>query len=274
MGLGRVLFAGGCGQHPRLCEQPSDFFKSAEVYDSLTDEWSPISDMPTRRHGASACRLGSKVFVLGGAYVDDSTDVPDEEKFCDVLDVDSEQWSSLPSADYRHLRDAGLFQRAAFFGAGAVAGRVVALLDGNTIAYNPLSADGWRRVETPKESSVRVGHSSCSATYEGELIVASGRPHRFGKSVAAFRFSKDASASDWWQGSWRQLPDLQASRVGGAMAVVHGRLYITGGVDESTGVFCSDAERLDGESWVRVPWFKMPRALHAHDSYALPYLHR
>merc|ERR1719221_1823663 len=91
MGLGRVLFAGGCGQHPRRCSRVEDFFKSAEVYDSLTNEWSPIADMPTRRHGASACLLGSQVYVLGGAYVDEGS-ADEGAKFCDVLDTETMEW--------------------------------------------------------------------------------------------------------------------------------------------------------------------------------------
>merc|ERR1712150_291100 len=152
-----------------------------------------------------------------------------------------------------------------------VAGRIVALLTGKTIAYNPASSDGWRVVES--SASVEVGHSSCATEYDGELVVASGRPTRFDKRVAAFRFSGNATDAEWWLGSWRQLPDLAKARVGGSLCVVHGKLYITGGVDEVSGVFCDDAERLDKDCWVRVPWFKMPRALHAQETISLPYLH-
>ncbi|CAE8726963.1 unnamed protein product [Polarella glacialis] len=276
MGLGRVLFAGGCGKHPGQCELPHGFYKTAEIYDSLSDEWFAIADMPTRRHGSTACQIGSKVYVLGGMYVDERN-VPDEDKFCDMLDVDSAIWTSLPSSDYDHLRETdaferGMFDNAAFFGAGAVGGRLVVLLKGVTLAYNPTSRDGWRIVEA-REDSVMVGQSSCAATFEGELVVASGRPTRFAQKAAAFSFSTGPEAVEWWRGSWRQLPDLEKARVGGSLAVVHGRLYVTGGVDETTGQFQACAERLEGHSWVRVPWFKMPRALHAHDSYALPYLY-
>ncbi|CAK0832630.1 unnamed protein product, partial [Prorocentrum cordatum] len=255
MGLGRVLFAGGCGQHPRRCTRVEDFFKSAEVYDSLTNEWSPIADMPTRRHGASACLLGARVYVLGGAYVDER-DADEGAKFCDVLDTETMEWSSIPPSHYSHVVPLSIFQRgAAFFGSSAIGGRLVVLLENVTLAYNPSTDDGWRRVEA--EGSVAVGHSSCACAYEGELLVASGRPERFSRSVAAFSFTKPACDKDWWCGRWRQLPDLNKARVGGAMAVVHGRLYITGGVDEDTGVFCDCAERLEKDRWAPVPWFRL-----------------
>lgn len=269
LGLGRLLFAGGCGDHPQKCAFPDGFFKTAEVYDSLTDEWSAVLDMPTRRHGSTACRLGQYVYVLGGSYVDEAP-ASDAEKFCDVFHIDTATWRTVPPSDYEHVQSVP-FDKAAFFGACAVSGRIVALLAGVTIAYNPATSDGWRIVETA--ATAHVGRSACAAEFRGELVVASGRPTRFDKSVAAFRFAAEATDAEWWTGTWRQLPALTKARVGGSMAVVHGNLYITGGVDEVRGVFCDDAERLDESGWVPVPWFRMPRALHAHETHSLPYLH-
>eukprot|EP00928_Gymnodinium_smaydae_P053858 TRINITY_DN37760_c0_g1_i1.p1 TRINITY_DN37760_c0_g1~~TRINITY_DN37760_c0_g1_i1.p1 ORF type:complete len:439 (+),score=70.37 TRINITY_DN37760_c0_g1_i1:43-1359(+) len=273
MGLGRVLFAGGCGQHPQRCRSREDFFKSAEIYDALTDEWTAISDMPTRRHGACACLLDDKVYVLGGMYVDEG-DAPMEERFCDVFDTRTQQWSTLPASSYDHVLRPGLFDHAAFFGAAAVSGRVVALIDGATIAYNPsVPEDGWREVEEIGPSNENLSNSSCACAHNGELVVASGRPPRVAKTAFAFAFAK-CDGDRWWRGSWRTLPTLRAARVGGSLAVVRGRLYVTGGVDEVTGQFSKDAERLavDESSWESVPWFEMPRALHAHDTFTLPYL--
>jgi len=139
LGLGRVLFAGGCGDHPRKCSFPYGFFKTAEVYDSLVDEWAATSDMPTRRHGSTACRLGPHVYVLGGTYVDE-TSAPPTTKFCDVFHIDSATWASLPDSDYEHVRSVDLGE-AAFFGACAVDGRIVALLKGVAIAYNPATTE-------------------------------------------------------------------------------------------------------------------------------------
>ncbi|CAE7233112.1 unnamed protein product [Symbiodinium necroappetens] len=196
-----------------------------------------------------------------------------KEMFCDIFDPETSSWTSLPAAAYTNLGvGQGIFERAAFFGAAAVEGRVVALVGSVTIAYNPrVPEDGWRAVEAPN-SHVKVGASSCACAFRGELIVASGRPRCFSKCVAGFRFSADASQPLWWHGTWRQLPKLQSARVGGALVEVYDRLYITGGVDEETGEFYDTAERLAEESWDCVSWFQMPRALHAHEAHALPYL--
>lgn len=275
LGLGQVLFAGGCHDHPRRCRLPDGFFKSAEIYDSLTNEWTSIACMPTRRHGATACVVGSKGYVLGGMYVDEG-DGPLVDRFCDVLDIETLTWSTLPPCSYTHVTHlpSTSFERAAFFGAAAVDGRIVALLGPqSTIAFNPSQpGDGWRHVEC--QDAVQVGRSSCSCSFRGELVVASGRPEAFSRAVAAFRFDEPVTSKHWWRGAWRQLPSLNDARVGASMAVVHGWLYITGGVDEETSSFCDDAERLaavDG-AWEKVSWFRMPRALHAHDVFPLPFL--
>jgi len=86
---GLVLFSGGCGAHPALCERPHGFFKSAVLYDSLLDEWEQVPDMPTRRHGPASVSIGQHVYVLGGQYVDvhaASDDVSvNSFRFCDIL---------------------------------------------------------------------------------------------------------------------------------------------------------------------------------------------
>mmetsp|Transcript_80694 Transcript_80694/g.251620 ORF Transcript_80694/g.251620 Transcript_80694/m.251620 type:complete len:522 (-) Transcript_80694:76-1641(-) len=300
---GLALFAGGCGDHPQRCRTPFGFYKSAVLYDSLLSEWHPLPDMTTRRHGPGAACIGPKVYVLGGQYAHDSDD---EEggprvnagrqagpRFCDVYDLDKREWSLQPPSALRGvLQEEHMLQvveRAAFFSVGAVSGRVVACLHDRrqpqeglvTLAFNPdREEDGWRKVALlPAEGGrpIHVGTSSCAATYNDQLVVASGRPSIYARSCAAFRFEQRGTSEEGWHyGRWRQLPDLNFARVGGALVAVSGKLYITGGVNEESGSFRDDVECLDEDSqppcWKPVPWFSMPRALHAHDVMALPTL--
>ena len=114
--------------------------------------------------------------------------------------------------------------------------------------------------------------SLCCAVHGDELVVASGRPPKFARRTAALRFTRSREDERWHEGAWRQLGRLRRARVGAALVEVAGRLYITGGVDEGSGEFFTDAERLEGDEWEPVPWFRMPRALHAHACLALPRL--
>eukprot|EP00746_Dinoflagellata_sp_MGD_P154380 gnl/MRDRNA2_/MRDRNA2_84775_c0_seq1.p1 gnl/MRDRNA2_/MRDRNA2_84775_c0~~gnl/MRDRNA2_/MRDRNA2_84775_c0_seq1.p1 ORF type:complete len:348 (+),score=57.67 gnl/MRDRNA2_/MRDRNA2_84775_c0_seq1:340-1383(+) len=282
---GLALFAGGCGDHPQRCQRPNGFFKSSILYDSLVDEWRPLPDMPTRRHGPAAASIGTKVYVLGGQYVDEDSDDEDGftdlgPRFCDVFDMITSRWMSQPWKPKPASHAPALSQllsRAAFFGAAAVAGRVVACLD-MAVAFNPEREDDhWRVVETSEGfAHIRVGRSSCACSHQGELVVVSGRPAEYAVSAAAFRFTGQVSDEKWHAGEWRQLPDLNHARVGGALVSVEGRLYAMGGVDEFSGEFFDDVERLDEHlsppQWTLVPWVSMPRALHAQDCIALPVL--
>eukprot|EP00747_Dinoflagellata_sp_TGD_P095961 gnl/TRDRNA2_/TRDRNA2_166673_c0_seq2.p1 gnl/TRDRNA2_/TRDRNA2_166673_c0~~gnl/TRDRNA2_/TRDRNA2_166673_c0_seq2.p1 ORF type:complete len:346 (+),score=37.76 gnl/TRDRNA2_/TRDRNA2_166673_c0_seq2:435-1472(+) len=285
---GLFLIAGGCGDHPRRCQRPDGFFKSAMLYDSLLEEWQELPHMPTRRHGPAAACTSHKVYVLGGQYVDEHMDemVDPSTRFCDVFDVSQRSWQvqALPDTLDRRLKIS--MSRAAFFGADAIGERVVACVKDATftIAFNSARpSDGWRLVEFADPAlveTIRAGTSSCACSYQGELIVASGRPEAFARSVAAFRFvtESESDEANWHCGEWRQLPDLNHARVGGALLSVEGRLYVMGGVDEETGEFRNDAERFDNHlsppRWTPVPWFKMPRALHAQQCVALPWLAR
>jgi len=269
MGDGRVFFAGGCGGHPSLMKLGTDDFRRcSQIYDALTEEWRKVDEMPTRRHGSVACRIGTKVYVLGGSYPDERQ-VSDIEKFCDVYDMDSEAWSSIPAEHYKHVRDID-FGKIAFFAAGVLDGRIVVLCNrtADVLAYNPL--DGWRKVcKLPEKHD-----NPCCICYNGELICASGRPVSKGKSCIALSFENSRLAENWWKGSWRDLPKLVLNRVGGSLATVHGKLYITGGFQEDeVRDFTDTAERLDADEWAIVRGFKLPRKIHAHENFTLPHLH-
>ena len=67
IGIGQVMFAGGCGAHPHDAGHGRDsgFYESVVQYDSLADEWTDLPCMNLKRHGAAAVRCGRKVYVLG-----------------------------------------------------------------------------------------------------------------------------------------------------------------------------------------------------------------
>ena len=68
----QVYQAGDSSVHleksPSEASGPS-FFNSVEVYDCLSDTWEVLPSMATRRHGATACKLNGKVYVMGGMHL-------------------------------------------------------------------------------------------------------------------------------------------------------------------------------------------------------------
>ena len=43
-----------------------EFLKTCEVYNTLTNTWSPLEQLNVERSGASACVLNNKLYVIGG----------------------------------------------------------------------------------------------------------------------------------------------------------------------------------------------------------------
>lgn len=134
------------------------------------------------------------------------------------------------------------------------------------------------------------------------LLLSSGGPSYpvLFRSAFAFSFDETRAHGDWHVGSWRRMPDMHEERVGGALTVLNGRLYATGGLSESSSKFLDSIECWSGnlmdlradcpregvdqvleqESGERVvkgadrPWklcrMVMPSALHAHHAVSLP----
>jgi len=296
IGTGMMLMAGGCAVHPNRCQIPHDFFNTAALYDALADEWINVPNMPTRRHGSIGARVGQKVYALGGQYPEDYLETFPGERFCDIFDIDTRSWQVQPTQnqgsrfrDYQRLMRGAAVNSdiaipawvergsSAFFAAGALDGRVIAYLNKFTHVFNPArEADSWREVDHHPYIHTGANNGGCCCVHNGELVMVSGRPVENGRRAVALRFTHDASSDQWHEHTSRQLPDLNHARIGGALVSVEGRLYAMGGVDEETGEFHSDAERLDEHlnRWIIAPWFQMPRAIHAQKVLCLPTLAR
>ena len=48
-------------------EEPTGVLGAVEGYSISDEEWSALPDLPTARHGAGVARLGTSVYVIGGA---------------------------------------------------------------------------------------------------------------------------------------------------------------------------------------------------------------
>ena len=55
----KIFIAGGFNNHGRL-------ISCAEVYDSTSNEWSPLPDMREKRWGCSVVSVNGKINVIGG----------------------------------------------------------------------------------------------------------------------------------------------------------------------------------------------------------------
>ncbi|KAL1504316.1 hypothetical protein AB1Y20_010722 [Prymnesium parvum] len=331
LGAGRFLVAGGCDDHPSRAQR---FFSSAFMYDALTHAATPIADMLCIRHGCGGARIGEKVYIVGGEYADSRP----TRSFCSVYDLQRDEWSAL-EADLNastSINRAITRSRVAFAPVGAVWGRLVVLVEGSPIAFNPQQpAAGWRLcAPSSVTEQLQLGETAMASVEWGEhLIVAAGRGGARPCNVGALSFAYpptssasvglaaaggvggrmeqprcDGAAEEetvpaWSIGRWASLGAVGAtSRVGCGLAVVHGRLYVSGGVDETSAEFDGSVKRWQGtlddlpsahgaslqggallalgreepidctRPWTHVNGLDLPTAMHAHSALTVPML--
>mmetsp|Transcript_8911 Transcript_8911/g.27850 ORF Transcript_8911/g.27850 Transcript_8911/m.27850 type:complete len:259 (-) Transcript_8911:8-784(-) len=257
--------------------------------------------MPHQRHGCSGARIGRKVYVAGGDYT-----APDGH-FCSVFDLEDETWSvlsqrldpALPSLT--QLLGRTVFRNVAFQPVGAVAGRLVVLVEGLLFVFNPLRPSvGWRPASDASDASdlaikkVLGTAAQGSCVWRDCLVVSRGRGVRGACAVMAFKFSAGPEDDDWHRGVWVAIGCAsRTGRIGCDLGVVHDRLYVSGGVDEATHQFDasvvrwrytyphletlffrpSTAPSLDEQDAFREVG-TLPRAMHAHSSITVPLMPR
>lgn len=169
------------------------------------------------------------------------------------FDLARGEWTSLePPLDPKFIEDAaaeGAQQQQtpiAFVPVGAVEGRLVMLVEGLPLAFNPLQPEmGWRLCASSLAevkvlcARLDLGTSACACVQWGRhLVISAGRNGRSEAChVAAFSFLHPRESSKWMLGRFASLGATgETGRVGAGLAVVHDRLYISGGVHEGNGI--------------------------------------
>ena len=322
IGSGQFLVAGGCADHP---SKPNvQFFASAFLYDSLTHVATALPNMPHVRHGCSGAHLDGKVYIVGGDYVALGHS---QRALCCVFDLSTRTWTNLPGTEWSHLRQLHPLlssQHVGFCPAGAIEGRVVLYHAGRIFAFNPQQAEmGWVCCYRSGGYDVHaiLGENACEGVEWGRhFVVSAGRGGSPACDVMAFSFLHPPSAPaiaesqpagtailepmpTWALGRWAKLGATgPTGRVGCGLAVVHDRLYVSGGVNErgpNGGRFDGSVAYWDGSydllprafqtvaevdptiredcvdlsrPWVKVEGLELPVAMHAHCAITIPWL--
>jgi hypothetical protein len=62
------------------------------MFDLKTSTWKRLQDMPQGRENAGICRVGSKIYLIGGEYFDGGGDEPCPAESVICFDLDQERW--------------------------------------------------------------------------------------------------------------------------------------------------------------------------------------
>lgn len=162
IGCGRFMVAGGCNNHPRVAEKFND---SAFIYDSITHAVTPLPSMPVPRHGCGGALIDDKVYIVGGEYVAPSGD---HKRLISVYDLKEGTWSSQGPGEDENLH-------VAFAAVGSISGRLVVVVEGCLLVYNPIKPTAGLKL-SPQKAPVWLGRNAQACTSWGDyLVVSSGR---------------------------------------------------------------------------------------------------
>jgi N-acetylneuraminic acid mutarotase len=237
---GWVFVVGGFGEGPES--------SAVHAYDTATDSWQRLADLPTLYQMPNVAAVEDRVFVLGGLELNATLE----------YDFDNDEWlerAPLPvPVDEGPGAAAVAVQGDRIF----VAGGVLKGLSSNLLntgirqdgfyAYD-VSSDLWL---TLPSLPVAVGYSM-AAVIDDELWVMGGSDtHERTDRVTAYDIASE---------TWSDKPALPVSLSSAASGVLQGRIYVTGGIASSSGVisnltFAFDAAR---QSWQQAAPMPTPR---------------
>ena len=209
----------------------------------------------------------TQVYVAGGDYT-----APDGH-FCSVFDLEDETWSvlsqrldpALPSLT--QLLGRPIFRNVAFQPVGAVAGRLVVLVEGLLFVFNPLRPSvGWRPASDASDASDLAVKKVLGTAAQGScvwrdcLVVSRGRGVRGACAVTAFKFSAGPEDDDWHRGVRSRRGNLRR-RVAAPPRLRRGYSVETsrGDAAAATWIFSGDESRRRRGYDVDIQWRRRRR---------------
>jgi N-acetylneuraminic acid mutarotase len=217
-----VCFAGGyIGTGNGFAQQ----FGTTEVwkYDSTTDTYSQMPDLPQARGGGALVAVGRELHFIGGNN-SSRQDVADHY----VLDLDHPDagWStraSMPGTGRSHMGYVNLDDK--IYLVGGQTGNDEALTTTDTgFVYDPAT-DAWTPIASMPKAVSHI--SSSTFVMGGRIIVAGGETAHNVPSSAVFAYDPASN-------QWTSLTSLPAPRFSGVAGTIDGLIYFTGGSNLTT----------------------------------------
>lgn len=217
-------------------------YRSCEVFDSTTGQWTAAADMSVTRMKHAAARLpDGRVLVTGGDSVDMSGHLATSEIYDPTLDA----WSpAAPMSTTRERHHAILLQD----------GRVFVLGADTAEAYSP-TGDIWTPLPPPP--AVHGARTVLVELPTGDILAVGGGDETSGLSVSRM------SAFHPGSNTWTALPPMQAQRRDHtATLLTSGSVLVVGGVDAFGDVLATAEIYTTGSGWTTLP-APGPRNRHA-----------
>ncbi|MCI0434022.1 MAG: hypothetical protein L0271_10265 [Gemmatimonadetes bacterium] len=204
---GRIYAFGGCGGRSR---GPGSLAANEE-YDPVTNHWTSKTQMPTPRAGAAVGVIGDLIYVVGGGVpwpIDVTTVV-------EVYDPATDSWSARPSLQTpRMFAAAAVVDEKLFVMGGSVGNSRESVVE----MYDPDAYQWVYRARMPRSSG-----PLSAVVLDGRIYVTAS----YGDPLAMEVYDPDTD-------TWTRSSPPRFERFDATAAVVGQRIYLIGGVSDTT----------------------------------------
>lgn len=230
---GKIYAIGGGKSHKRRIGPgwgwETIILRTVEMYDPITDTWTPKADMPTPR-SAATCVVNGKIYLIGGA-----NQKQHRSEIVDVYDPATDTWARAKSMNHARSGAAISVVDGKIYVMGGTGWPQIPNHPGPFLSsmevYNPKT-NQWREIgDMPAAKS-----SHTASVIDGKIYVIGGFFRGNGLDV---RYFKTIEIYHPETGRWTQKPDMPVSKLGHAAEVINGQIYILTGADPDDAPFAT-----------------------------------
>ena len=202
---------------------------TVEMYDPITDTWTPKADMPAPR-SAATCAVSGKIYLIGGANKKQH-----RSEIVDVYDPATDTWARAKSMNHARSGAAISVVDGKIYVMGGTGWPQIPNHPGPFLSsmevYNPKT-NQWREIgDMPAAKS-----SHTASVIDGKIYVIGGFFRGNGRDIKYFKTIEIYHPET---GRWTQKPDMPVSKFGHAAEVINGKIYILTGADPDEAPFAT-----------------------------------
>ncbi len=202
---------------------------TVEMYDPITDTWTPRADMPAPR-SADTCVVSGKIYLIGGANKKQH-----RSEIVDVYDPATDTWARAKSMNHARSGAAISVVDGKIYVMGGTGWPQIRNHPGPFLSsmevYNPKT-NQWREIgDMPAAKS-----SHTASVINGKIYVIGGF---FRGNGLDLKYFKTIEIYHPETGRWTQKPDMPTSKFGHVAEVINGKIYILTGADPDDAPFAT-----------------------------------
>ena len=202
---------------------------TVEMYDPITDTWTPKADMPAPR-SAATCVVNGKIYLIGGA-----NQKQHRSEIVDVYDPATDTWARAKSMNHARSGAAIRVMDGKIYVMGGTGWPQIPNHPGPFLSsmevYNPKT-NQWREIgDMPAAKS-----SHTASVINGKIYVIGGF---FRGNGLDRRYFKTIDIYHPETGRWTQKSDMPVAKFGHAAEVINGRIYILTEADPDDAPFAT-----------------------------------